>query len=194
LKSISLKEKYIDIWRSIYAYAIPTIVCIIYIIIYMLTLKEVLNYAFITDSKYFTSMLESIITFVSLILGVFGFLLPILITSKDSDAMIKCFINSIDKRAFSFNLKMVIVSGFTTVFLSCMLFFFDVYDEWFKTGMILIWIWFLFYFMSNAYRFISLLISLFLKEKKRLGKETKNRMSEEEEKELKEQIKRNNKH
>lgn len=182
------KEKCIDIWRSVYAYVIPTTICVIYIIVYMLTTKNILNYAYITESKYFTLMLESIITFVSIILGVFGFLLPILISSKDKFAMIKYFIDSIDKKAFSFNLKMIIVSGFATVFFTCMLFFFDIYDEWFLTGMICTWIWLLFHFMSNAYRFISLLIRLFLEEKEKPEKKVKNMMDEDAEAVLKQQI------
>lgn len=185
-------NKVIDYWRRCYSIVLPFLVCVIYLTIYILTQKGVLDFQDITESKNFTAMLESIITFVSIIIGVFGFLLPILITSKDKFALIKYFINSIDKKSFSFNLRMIIVGGFATVFITCMLFFFDIFSEWFKQLMILMWIWLLFYFMLNSYRFISLLVRLFLEEKHEPRKDQRISISKSEEEELKKIIKEQN--
>lgn len=153
--------------------------------------KDILNYSCITESENFTSMLEAIISFASLIIGVFGFLLPILITSKKEITLAKYFIDNIDKKAFSFNLRMIIVSGFIVVFISCILFLFDIFSEWFKQGIILLWIWWLFYFVSNSYRFVSLIIRLFLEEKNEVKKEVWEPMDSDEEENLKESIRRN---
>ena len=182
------EKNFIDIWRACYSIVIPTGACLFYMIIYFLTQKKILNFMYITDSNNFPTMLESIITFVSIIIGVFGFLLPILITSKDKFALIKYFICSIDKKAFSFNLRMIIVSGFSTIFVTCMLFFFDIFSEWFKQIMILLWIWLLFYCMLNSYRFISLLVRLFLEEKNEPKKEVAFQMPEKEIQSLKDKI------
>lgn len=178
----------VNLWRSCYSVVIPSVMCIVYMVIYLLTQNGVLEFQYVTDSKNFTSMLESIITFVSIIIGVFGFLLPILIASKDKFALVKYFIKSIDKTAFSFNLRMIIVGGFATVFISCMLFFFDIFSEWFKQSLIMMWIWLLFYFMLSSYRFISLLIRLFLEEKKEPVKERFDSMNDLEVQELKKEI------
>lgn len=183
-------NRIIDIWRSCYSIVIPSLVCVIYLAIYLLTQRNILEFQYITDSANFTSMLESIITFVSIIIGVFGFLLPILIASKDKFALVKYFIKSIDKKAFSFNLRMIIVSGFSVVFVTCMLFFFDIFSEWFMQVLILIWIWLLFYFMLSSYRFISLLIRLFLEEKQEPRKKQLEPMNDLEMQNLKAKIKK----
>mgnify|MGYP006903549414 CR=1 FL=1 len=184
------KNKIIDIWRGIYSLVIPTVACIIYWSIYMAVRGDILNYSYITESENFTSMLEAIISFASLIIGVFGFLLPIFITSKKEFTLAKYFIDNIDKKAFSFNLRMIIVSGFIVVFISCILFLSDIFSEWFKQGIILLWIWWLFYFASNSYRFVSLIIRLFLEDKNEVKKEIWEPIDSNEEEKLKESIRR----
>jgi len=187
----SPKNEFIDIWRGCYSVVIPSIACAIYLTIYFLIQRNKIEYFYVTDSENFTSVLEAIISFVSMIIGVFGFLLPILITSKNEFTLVKYFINNIDKKAFSFNLRMIIVSGFAVVFASSMLFFFDIFSEWFKQAVILTWIWLLLYFMSNSYRFISLLIRLFLEEKSEVKKEMLSPMSDIESQNLKDRIRKN---
>lgn len=186
------KEKMVDFWRTYYSVIVPTLACIVYIMIYVFIQIEIFNYKAITESQNFINMLESVITFVSIIIGVFGFLLPILITSKDKFVLVKYFLSNIDKTSFSFHLRMIIVGGFATVFFTCMLFFADIFSEWFKQIMIVIWIWLLLYFMLNSYRFISLLIRLFLEEKKEPKKEKINPIDEADEDKLKELIKKQN--
>lgn len=184
------RRKFIDIWRGCYSLVIPTGACFLYMIVYYLTQTKILNFKYITDSQNFSAMLESTINFVSIIIGIFGFLLPILITSKNEFALIKYFTSNIDKKAFSFNLRMIIVSGLSTIFVSCMLFFFDIFSEWFKQIMILLWIWMLFYFMLSSYRFVSIFIRLFLEEKIEPQKEVASPLDATKVKNLKDKIKK----
>lgn len=185
-------EKITDAWRGCYAVVIPSGISIAYLIVYILTQKDVFEFRYITDSENFTTMLESIIAFISIIISVFGFLLPILITSKNELSLTRYFIDSVDKKCFSLSLRMVIISGFLAVFMSCILFFFDIFSEWFKQTVIVIWIWLLFYFMFSSYRFISLLMRLFIEEKSGLEKKVKDSMNDEDEQSLKAKIRNSN--
>lgn len=162
----SLKERVLDQWRGCYFIVIPTFFCLVYIILLILIQKGILQYKYFWESESFNSALESIITFVSIILSFFGVLLPILIQGKENSETIKFFFSVVDKRYFLNRVKVMIISGFGTITCTCLLFFSDIFYNLVCSILSSACIWIFFYFISSSYRFISLLLMMFVTEKK----------------------------
>ncbi len=79
---------------------IPTVIIIFYSVIYYLTKTKIIDWNKFTDSENIGQALESIITFISIVISFFGVLLPILISVKDTSKMVNWFMESIDKKYF----------------------------------------------------------------------------------------------
>ena len=75
-------EKMKYTWKRIYAYVLPTLFTIAYLIYLICIYKGWINCKAIQDSKQFKDMLETLVTFMSIILSVFGFLIPSFLSSK----------------------------------------------------------------------------------------------------------------
>ena len=179
----------IDEWRKIYSYVIPTFFLIIYILIILLMRTNIIDCDSIIDSENVNNMLEALITFVSIVIGVFGFLLPILITNKKDCGTVEFFLKKADKTKFIGQLKKIIIGGFLVVIVSSLLFLNDVLLTLVSDILIAILIWLIVFFMCNAYRFISLLLSILITEKEDDVKKVKNQMSDVQIAELNQQLK-----
>lgn len=180
----------LDRWRNIYAVAIPSIAASTYAVITLLISLNKLNWGVLTESKNLNEMLDAVITFVSIVIGVFGFLLPILIANKKDCGMVDYFFAKADLNKFTKNLKRVIMSGFIVIINSAIMFMNDIISNFIFNVICFLFVWFLLYFMCNSYRFISILLSLFMIEKKERLKEEINTMPREKVKELNETIKK----
>jgi hypothetical protein len=163
--NLTKKDRILDFWRSIYCWVIPTLVCIIYVAIYLLTQIKYNKWYTLFESANLNNSLEAIITFISIVITFFGVLLPVLISVKDTSEMIKWFFEVADKEYFINSMKKVFLSGFATIFVSCLLFFYDVFAKWFSFAVSIGLIWMLLYFIASSYRFISILLSLLFKNK-----------------------------
>lgn len=181
---INEKVTIIDRWHRAYSYIIPTVAVAIYIICQILIGKGILAHFDITGSKNFTDMLDSLITFVTIVLGVFGFLLPILITNKKDCGLINRFLDNIDKKEFTFCLKLIISSGFLVVILTGILYLNDILGKMFLLIAIGVDLWVVLFFMSSSFRFISILLEVMLSDNSETSGKVLNAMDKAEEKEM----------
>ena len=164
------------LWHKTYLYLIP-----------ILSLVGVMGVNHITGFKMseicgddsFSDMLGSIITSMSIIISIFGFLMPSLISAKN-DKMVKYFIENADMNEFIKKIKAVIRSRMIGILLSIVLYvnknLFPILQSLLLYVLLAIGL----NFACSAYRFISIIISLLLKEKKDLNAEQcPNEMSKE---------------
>jgi len=69
-------------WKQAYSYIIPTILTILYIVYLVAVYRHEKKLPLIQDSSSFEGMLEALVTFMSIILSVFGFLIPSFLSGK----------------------------------------------------------------------------------------------------------------
>ena len=176
LIKIELKYKL----KQIYSYFIPTFLTIVYLVYLFGIYKSNEKLPLMQESENFEGMLETLVTFMSIILSVFGFLIPSFLSSKGESKAIQYFLTYADRKLFSAKLKNVVAIGLIDIFLTCVLFLKDIFSECVTNIVIGIWLWFLFFFMWNSYRFISIMINLLIAEKEEFTKKAANDVSHEE--------------
>ena len=177
-------------WKEIYSYIIPCVLVIGYIVYLIGSSYCKKELPLIQDSKNFKSMLEALVTFMSIILSVFGFLIPSFLSSKGESNAIKYFMKYADMRLFSAKLKNVVAIGLVDTFFTCILFLEDIFSKTVANVLICIWLWFLLFFMCSSYRFISIMINLLLTEKQEFTQKAANKVSKEEIEELNSKIRK----
>lgn len=166
--------KVLNVWRNIYCWIIPTSICLIYAVIYLLIKMRLLDWYNLFDSSNVNNVLEAIVTFISIVISILGVLLPLIISTKDSSEMIKWFFSVIDKQYFITSVRRIFLSGLLAVFVSCVLFFHDIFYENFNFLLSLTLIWLVLYFLTSSYRFISIFLRLLITEKETGYKKVKN--------------------
>lgn len=171
-------------WKEIYSYIIPTLLTILYLIYILLIYKEKISGKLIQESKYFHDMLEILVTFMSIILSVFGFLIPSFLSSKGESDTINYFLEYADMKLFAAKLKNVVAVGLVNIFVTSILLLTDIIPNNVINIVILFWLWMMFFFMCSSYRFISLMISLLMTQKKKIVQKTANKISDEEKEDL----------
>ena len=182
-------------WIRVYSFVIPTMVTALYLLFSVCDFGIFVEHG--SEENINTeSLLDGIITFVTIIMGIFGFLIPALVSNKKDCGMIEFFLEHTDQKLFVRKLKTLVISGMVTVLLCLVLFLENILKEWVITlGMALL-VWFLLFFVCNAYRFIGLLLSLLIFNKKtndtgtknEAGKQIVGQMPEEESKKLRESL------
>ena len=96
------------------------------------------------DSTSFESMLETIVTFMSIILSVFGFLIPSFIGAKGQSETMKYFLEYADMKLFAHKLKNVVAVGLIAIFVTCILFLKDIFSKVICNIIIIIWLYLIF--------------------------------------------------
>lgn len=172
------------VWSQIYSNILPFMFIILYAAYLIINMYLKLNLPLIQDSQYFTTMLESLNVFMSVILSVFGFLIPSFLSSKGESKAVKYFIKHADIKVFTAKLKNIVSIGLIDTFFTCTLFLKDIFSNTTINIIVCIWLWFLFFFMCNSYRFISIMINLLLAEKEELVQKAANEVSAEEKENL----------
>ena len=132
-------NKVMGVVYKIYSYFIPSIVVIIYFcfgILRMILKKDVL---LIQDSLAFCQMYEAIIGFCSILLGIYGFFIPIIIGKKEDD-YVKKFWDLISKKEFIKDMKMVVFSGIITIIISSTLIISDILPDIMINILVCLWI------------------------------------------------------
>lgn len=165
-------------WPEIISYIIPTAGMVILTVYNILTL-HIDSLDVIQESVGFDKMLETIVTFISIVLSVFGFLIPAFLSSKGSSLLIQYFLESIDVRAFTKKLKNIVAIGLIDILFTCILLLNDIFSETVMNVLLEVWLWFVIYFMCVSYRFISILLSVMVGDKKEKRKEVINEASKE---------------
>ncbi|RHA81358.1 hypothetical protein [Roseburia inulinivorans] len=184
-------EKMKYTWKKIYAYILPTFFTIAYLVYLFCIYEEWIDCKALQDSKQFKDMLQTLVTFMSIILSVFGFLIPSFLGSKGESATLKYFIKYADMKLFAAKLKNIVAVGLVDIFITCILLLTDIMPPIVLNIMLIIWLWLLFFFMCSSYRFISLMISLLLTEKKNFVQKAGNNVSEDVKKKLHQDINSN---
>ncbi len=163
----------LEIWRKTYCTLIPMAVTAGYLFAF-------LGYDFcFWNSENFGETLTSIITFVSIIISLFGVLLTILISAKDNSELIKYFLQKADKNAFIKAIKELILCGLSTVIVAAVLFGYDILNHNLVALLMAIGIFCLIRFSTLTYRFTNILLMLFVGEKKKIEKKEGKTISDE---------------
>ena len=176
-------------WPEILTYLIPTVGTVL-LLIYNILAVYVENICAIPKSEGFEKMLETIVTFISIVLSVFGFLIPAFLSSKGSNLLIQYFLDSIDVRVFVKKLKNVVAIGLLDVLLTCILLMGDIFNSLVLNALIEVWLWFILYFMCVSYRFISILLSIMIAPKEDRKRGVINEASRESAETLKKSVKK----
>lgn len=136
-----------------------------YIFVYVLSLIVVVL-GFIFEWTYkiekFDKVLDSVITFSSIILGFLGALLGILITIKDSNIMKKIYKEN-HKKTIKFYFSEAIIFGFLVVIVSTILHLFVGSDKNYVQCVFFFWIFLTSQFFFSSYRVISTLMHIMFK-------------------------------
>lgn len=173
---MTVSDKMLDWWRARYAIIIPTI-CVAFLLLFCRMLK--IDASRILDSKNINGLLEALITFVTIIVGVFGFLLPALTSAQKEDSILSFFLRKVDKKLFRRKLKNTIISGFVVAFLCCFLFLYDILPPKLVIGLGVLTLWILLFFICSAYRFIGIILSLLISGKDPESEASKKKREEE---------------
>lgn len=173
--------KMYDLWCVWYSKIIPIFFAVTVIFLqYRFDLKIWL----IED---YSDMLTAIITFLSIIIGIFGILIPAVLSAKgEKNSMASYFFDRADNISFAKSIKSIFSSGIITILMICILYLKDIAGRKCYIYFLGITVFFLIYFCCNAYRFIGIMIDLLIRRKKNSSdidshrKEYKNKMSEKE--------------
>lgn len=157
-----IKEDFANTWNKTYTWLIPCI-----------TVLSVMGSNYLFDYKIsdlcldenFSDLLSAIITSMSIIISIFGFLMPSLVSAK-SDKMVKYFIENADMEEFVKKVKSVIRSGMLGILLSIVLYMNENLFPHVRTFILYVWLGINVNFLCSSYRFIGIIISLLLNEKK----------------------------
>ena len=164
-RSVSIYERTIDFWRKSYSWIIP---CLAVVAKVYINHKYDFKITEICGNESFSDMLAAIITSMSIIISIFGFLIPSLISAKN-DKMVKYFIENADMDEFIKKVKSVIRSGIIGILFSIILYVNENLLPFVRTILLYSWIAVDINFVCSSYRFISIIISLLLKEKKNIN-------------------------
>ena len=129
------------------------------------------------EACYYNDMLTALITFVSIIISIFGILIPTVFTGNSE--IINYFKKNADISYFRKSIKTVIVSGFGSIGCICFMYLYDkVPMDVFKIDCIL-GIFSLLVFVFGSYKYLSIMLRLLVEDKEKYtGKEYKKQSSE----------------
>lgn len=167
-------------WKQFFPYIFSVVLTTAYIAYLVAIYCYKQELPLIQESRNFNNMLEALVTFMSIILSVFGFLIPSFLSSKGESGAIKYFLSYADMKVFSAKLKNVVAIGLMDMFFTCVLFLKDIFPHTILNVIVCIWLWLLIFFMCNSYRFLSIMINLLMAEKEEFVQKAANNVTEEE--------------
>ena len=138
---------------------IPSIVVVVYIIAVMITNKKTPGAYWYEETSGFTELCKSLISFTSVILGIYGVVVPIALGKINTDFSVT-FWNLINRERFAADVKRILISGILNILLCSLLIIRDVMTFYIITSLICLAIWTLLFFMISSYRFISIFMAL----------------------------------
>ncbi len=183
-----------DYWNASYSLIISSVLAVCVLI---LQFKFDFKLWLIED---YSDMLTAVITFLSIVISVFGILIPAVLSTKDeNDSLANYFFEVADNKSFAKNIRRIFSSGIATILLVCILYLKNVAGKTFYKCLLSFAVFFLVYFCCNAYRFIGILIDLLIRRRKKDSKTTtsakkvyKNKMTEEKREDIIDKINRRN--
>ena len=156
---MSLKRKQLrTLWLNTYVYLVPSVLCVAFIFYVRWGVYGKNPIPWIGDSKGFAEMCKAIVEFSSIVLGIYGFLMPAVICRQDK--FNKYFWKNVDKQRFSKDIQRLITSGIVTILLSAGLLISDIFYRKLCEILVGCLCWLLIFFCCNSIRFISIFVSL----------------------------------
>ena len=150
------------------------------------------------EATYYSDMLTAIITFLSIIIGIYGILIPAVISAKEGkESIVSYFFQNADGKFFAECIRKIISSGILSVIGICLLYMHDVLSEKIYIWIFRISIFLILYVCLGSYRFIGIMLGLLVgrKSKKDMNKGTKRykfRIDEEERNRINEKLLKRN--
>lgn len=154
----------------------------------------------IWDATNYADMLTAIITFLSIVIGIFGILIPMIVSAKnEKNSMAEYFFEKADIKYFTKCMKSIFSSGMLSLICVCILYLEDIVEEVFLKWFLSFTVCSFVYFCCNAYRFIGIMINLLIRRRKNenssegTSKTYKKPKTEDEIKKINNQIRQNKK-
>lgn len=163
-----MRKKYGKMYE-LYMYIIPTMAIILYIAWLVLSYKTSLNIKLLHESKGFEELCKALLNYTSILLGVYGFFVPVIIGKMDEDFS-KKFWNMINRDKFAKDNHRIFLAGIITILLSAVLLLKDIMNVWVTNVLVVLMIWNVVFFSCSTYRFIGIFIKLIIGEKKKDSK------------------------
>lgn len=146
------------VWLNCYQFIIPIVIEVLYLVYVISVLRSTTLIPWVADSKGFSEMCKAIAEFSSIILGVYGFFIPVVVGRKNSFS--DYFWSHIDKERYKNDFKRILISGILTIMVSAFLLMCDIIPrsiEMIMFGLLLI---ILVFYVCSTYRFINIFVSL----------------------------------
>ncbi len=146
------------IWLNGYQFIIPIVIEVLYLIYVISILRSKTSIPWVADSQGFTEMCRAVTEFSSIILGVYGFFIPVVVGRKNSFS--DYFWGHIDKERYKKDFRRILISGILTIMLSAFLLICDILPriiEMILFGMLLL---ILIFYVCSTYRFINIFVCL----------------------------------
>lgn len=146
-----------NFWTKYYSIIISIMTLLIYIFyVYKVNSKE--GWPWLVDSEGFGEMCKAITQFSSIVLGIYGFFIPVVIGKKDRFS--EYFWNNINQLAFAKDIRKIIISGILTILISAILLIYDVLANKLLIVLIGMMIVCLSYYSCCTYRFLNIFINI----------------------------------
>lgn len=158
-----LKEKAVDYWHFCYCEVISIIATMV-----IISVERKCKIQF-WNAQNFADMLTALITFLSIVLGIYSFLIPSFVSAKEEEK-IKNFLANADMDLFVKNIKRIFIEGIITLICICFLFLSDIINAAIYVKIMYISVFFMTMFCCRSYRFIGIIIDLLIETKKGTSK------------------------
>ena len=152
-------KKFKGVIYKYYMYIIPTIVLIVYLVNLLRGYMGKCDPILLQNSTGFLELCKAISGFSSVVLAIYGFIVPIVI-GKQGDAFVKKFWELVDRDSFIKDMRRVLFSGILTTLISIGLLVVDIMSSILIDVFVSMLIWLLSFFACSSYRFVGILIEL----------------------------------
>ena len=145
----------------IFTYCIPSFFSLLYLIALFVCYKKGIALDLYNKTEGFQDLCNSMVNFLTIILGIYGVIIPIVIGKMDEEYS-KRFWSLINKNQFEKDIKKIILLGLFSILLCAVLMLNDVLPIIINNIFITIVIWTFLYFIVSSYRFISIFLKLII--------------------------------
>lgn len=152
------KEKIRKNLLESYSFLIPTAILIAYVMYIVLGVCGKSELKWVGDSTGFKDMCTLITQFSSIVLGVYGFFIPVIIGKRDS--FTDYFWRHINRNRFAKDVHHIILSGIASILLSVILTISDVVSKNIVIVLVGLLVWILIFYVCSTYRFLGIFIQL----------------------------------
>ena len=118
---------------------------------------------YLWSSNNYSDMLGAVITFLSIVISIFGILIPTVFTNKTK--LVDFFVKNADTTYLVKDIKRVMASGISNILLVCLLYLQDIFPQKFYCMICVSCLFLFLYFLCGSYKYLSLLLRLVIETK-----------------------------